>query len=360
MRTHLREHRHRLSAVAVGVYADVQKVAEAPFLTTEAWLPDEAVPLRSIELTWTPDAERQGLFPSDDLTEHLRPLKPDGTRYPSYSAAMAELAAPSVFQNRTTYRLRSVSLRGAPQIDFEPGRYFDCIDVGEACAHELAARDLGLIASTPLRDAIGDPVDLSARPTTGAIACLTLRHDGRTGEASFPLHWRDPAKVGHAGGTYMVVPVGVFQAANDDSDRQFRDLNLLACLAREYCEELLGSPEIVDDNDEHSQLERSMIEAIDAGQMEISILGMGTDPLTLATDLLAVATVDADLYDRLWLKVVAVNEEGTIIGDGAASRFNFSDEVVARLVEQGRLQAAAEALLRLAQARRYLRGHCTE
>lgn len=33
----------------------------------------------------------------------------------------------------------------------------------------------------------------------------------------FHLHWRDPAKVGHAGGLYQVLPVGVpFTAANVD------------------------------------------------------------------------------------------------------------------------------------------------
>ena len=48
-----------------------------------------------------------------------------------------------------------------------------------------------------------------------AISTLTLRLDRASGRASFLLHWRDPAKVGHAGGLYQVIPVGVFQPSGE-------------------------------------------------------------------------------------------------------------------------------------------------
>lgn len=97
---------------------------------------------------------------------------------------------------------------------FTAGRYFDSLDVGEACAHETAAFDLGLVDSTPLRDAVGDPTDPARRGMNLAISTLTLRVEA-TGTSAFPLHWRDPATVGHAGGQYTVIPVGIFQAATE-------------------------------------------------------------------------------------------------------------------------------------------------
>ena len=74
-----------------------------------------------------------------------------------------------------------------------------------------------------LRASIGDPCDLRGRPANLAIAALTLRLDRATGRASFPLHWRDPAKVGHAGGLYQVIPVGVFQPAGEGAASERAD-----------------------------------------------------------------------------------------------------------------------------------------
>ena len=65
---------------------------------------------------------------------------------------MADLAAPRVFHDRSTYRLESADLTGErPRPGFGSGTFFDT---------------------------------------------LTLRHDRTSGEASFPLPWRDLAKVG--------------------------------------------------------------------------------------------------------------------------------------------------------------------
>jgi hypothetical protein len=51
-----------------------------------------------------------------------------------------------------------------------------------------------------------------------AISTLTLRRSAG-GDASFPLHWRDPAKVTHAGGLYQVIPVGIFQPVSSTLER---------------------------------------------------------------------------------------------------------------------------------------------
>jgi hypothetical protein len=74
-----------------------------------------------------------------------------------------------------------------------------------------------------------------------AISTLTLRHDRRTGRLEFPLHWRDPSRVGHAGGLHTVIPVGVFQPASKDEQP-----DLWRSMLREFAEELAGHPEHYD------------------------------------------------------------------------------------------------------------------
>jgi hypothetical protein len=240
-------------------------------------------------------------------------------------------------------------------MDFHPGSYFASVDVGDACAHELVARQLGLISATPLRDAIGNPCDPACRPTNMAISALTLRLDPATGEASFPLHWRDPAKVGHAGGLYMVMPVGVFQAADDAPAHQENDFDLWRCLLREYAEELLGASE------EHGAepidysawpFASAMSQALASGQIRAHVLGMGVDPLTLATDLLTVVTIEASLYDDLFGALVQTNSEGRLVASADTEpdqgRFPFTRKTVDRLTSHEPLQAAGAALIRLA------------
>jgi hypothetical protein len=94
-----------------------------------------------------------------------------------------------------------------------------------------------------LRALIGDPCDLRRRPANLAVSTLTLRHEAASGGASFLLHWRDPAKVGHAGGLYQVIPVGVFQPSGEAAWNERRDFSLWRCVIREFAEELRGRSE---------------------------------------------------------------------------------------------------------------------
>jgi len=133
-----------------------------------------------------------------------------------------------VFENRRTYRLLSADLTGPRgAMTFGRGTYFDGIDLGESAAHEYAAHHLDG-TPMPLRRAIGDPCDPTRRPTNMAISILTIREDRASGEATFVLHWRDPTKVGHAGGLYMVAPVGIFQASDDQERKRAARLLLVA------------------------------------------------------------------------------------------------------------------------------------
>jgi hypothetical protein len=225
------------------------------------------------------------------------------------------------------------------------GRYFDGVDTGEAAAHEYAATRLGT-RPAGLRARIAHPCDLGRRPVNLAITTLTLRFEAATGRASFLLHWRDPAKVGHAGGMYQVIPVGIFQPSGEASWHEREDFSLWRCMLREFDEELRGTPEEYGAGpvDYASwPFARHMAAALDRGQVRVWCLGLGVDPLTYATDLLTVAVIDSRVFDELFRLDPRGNAEGRVL----AAR-EFAVHVIDRIVTTEPVQAAGAAVLRLA------------
>ena len=353
VRSYLQEHRHALAVEAAGDYPDERRMAGTPLLAAPEWQPAGPVPLHDIELefihtrgTHTRGTHTRGTpprTPGPSAGVEL-PERPDGTRYRCYSEALRDLAAPAVFENRPTYRLVEADLT-KPRLVFTRGRYFDGVDTGEAAAHEyaatrLAARD-GHRPAGPLAR-IADPCDLSRRPANLAITTLTLRFDAATGRASFLLHWRDPAKVGHAGGMYQVIPVGVFQPSGEAPWHEREDFSLWRCMLREFDEELRGRPESTVDYDAWP-FARHMGAALDRGQIRVWCLGLGVDPLTYATDLLTVAVIDSRVFDELFSLAPRRNDEGNVL----AAR-EFAAHVIDRVVTGEPVQAAGAAVLRLA------------
>ncbi len=363
VRSYLSEHRHALAVDAAGDYPADRKMAGTPLLAAPGWQPAEPVPLAEVGLQLT-SAEAQppttgpsaagpaALTALDRAAAPLLPERPDGTRYPRYSDALRDLAAPAVFENRVTYRLTEARLisgltPGASRLVFTRGRYFDGIDTGEAAAHEYAATRLGG-RPAGLRALIADPCDLRRRPANLAISTLTLRLDRATGRASFLLHWRDPAKVGHAGGLYQVIPVGVFQPSGEAAWNERRDFSLWRSMIREFDEELRGRSE--EYGSEASPVDydswpfaRHMAEALDRGQIRVWCLGLGADPLTYATDLLTVAVIDSGVFDELFSLSPRPNAEGSVL----AAR-EFAAHVIDRIVTSEPVQAAGVAVLQLA------------
>lgn len=355
VRSYLTERRHRLAVEAAGAYPADRLVAGTPLLAAPGWQPAEPVPLSDVTLELTAaDPAAAGFVPP--AGSPLLPERPDGTRYPRYSDALRDLAAPAVFENRVTYRLTEAVLNpglnpgltpGASRLAFTRGRYFDGIDTGEAAAHEYAAARLGG-RPAGLRALIADPCDLRRRPANLAISTLTLRLDRATGRASFLLHWRDPAKVGHAGGLYQVIPVGIFQPSGEAGWNQHQDFSLWRCMIREFAEELRGHSE--DYGSEAGPVDydawpfaRRMADAADRGQIRVWCLGLGTDPLTYATDLLTVAVIDSGVFDELFSLSPRINAEGSVL----AAR-EFAAHVIDRVVTGEPVQAAGAAVLRLA------------
>ena len=349
VRSYLREHRHALAVDAAGDYPAERRVAGTPLLAAPEWQLAEPVPLHDIELEFIPRPPPAEAGPAlGEVMAPLLPERPDGTRYRCYSDALRDLAAPAVFENRPTYRLTEADL-GKGRLAFTRGRYFDGVDTGEAAAHEYAAARLGAWDEprrAGLRARIADPCDLGRRPVNLAITTLTLRFEAATGRASFLLHWRDPAKVGHAGGMYQVIPVGIFQPSGEASWHEREDFSLWRCMLREFDEELRGTPEEYGagpvDYDSWP-FARHMAAALDRGQVRVWCLGLGVDPLTYATDLLTVAVIDSRVFDELFRLDPRGNAEGSVL----AAR-EFAAHVIDRIVTSEPVQAAGAAVLRLA------------
>ena len=348
VRSYLQEHRHALAVDAAGAYPAERRMAGTPLLAAPEWQPPEPVPLHDIELEFFDTRGTPPRTPASPLSAPAGadlPERPDGTGYRSYSDALRDLAAPAVFENRPTYRLTEADLT-KPRLAFTRGRYFDGVDTGEAAAHEYAAARLGGQDQADARARIADPCDLTRRPANLAISTLTLRFDAATGRASFLMHWRDPAKVGHAGGMYQVIPVGVFQPSGEASWHEREDFSLWRCMLREFDEELRGTPEEYGAGPVDYQswpFARHMAAALDRGQIRVWCLGLGVDPLTYATDLLTVAVIDSRVFDELFRMDPRGNDEGSVL----AAR-EFAAHVIDRVVTGDPVQAAGAAVLRLA------------
>jgi hypothetical protein len=358
VRRELNQRRHQLTQAASSLYPGAPRVGTTALRCRKEWIPERPLELSEVRLNWARRPPVPAVTGAEPASEGVRPRRRDGTRYPVYADALADLSPPALFENRPTFRLLSADLADRPgHMDLTPGWYFDGVNVGEALAHELASgceRGPVTMDRLPFRALVGDPCDLARRSATPAITTLTLRQPA-TGGASFLLHWRDPAKVTHAGGMHQVIPVGIFQPADGNPASARSDLSLWRSMVREFSEELLGTSE--DYQDLGSPLDydrwpfyRQLSAARTAGKLRVFCLGVGVDPLTLAVDILCVAVFAGDVFDAVFDGLVAVNAEGRVIG-GAAGQAGvpFTAETIERFAGGAEpMQAAGAAVLQLA------------
>ena len=363
LRRLLNEHRQELAALAADLYPELPRVAGTDLLCRPGWLPAAPLDLADVPLGWTSAAPAPAADGTGAAAAHVLPRSASGQAYPTYTAAIEALDRPALFENRACYRLLDADLAGPRGLRFGPAWYFDAVNVGQAVAHELTAAWAspgtrpGLTgldwAALPLRAAVGDPCALPRRCALTAVTTLTLRR-GPGGAASFLLHWRDPARVNHAGGVYQVMPAGIFQPVSAAPAARRHDFSLWRCMTREFSEELLGGSEEYPTRDgrlDYGQwpFHRELAAAREAGTLRVSCLGLGVDPLTLATDILTVAVFDAAVFDRLFRGLVAENAEGRVVTQDGSAAIPFTQASVGRFTGGGEpVQTAGAALLRLA------------
>lgn len=224
--------------------------------------------------------------------------------------------------------------------------YFDKLDLAEAVAHELALA-AGAASGTvppwsevPLRALVGDPFDLRRRFVVPDIQTLTLRRTRSTGQATFVLHWRDPARVATTGGIYGLVPTGEFQPSTTAGRDRVNDFDLWRNIVREYSEEILGEPERDGSSGalldyENWDLYRTLQQAREGGRVSVFCLGVGLDALTLAASVLTVAVFDDDVFDAVFANAVRINPEGVLVTAAESSSVSdglpFTEDTVRRL-----------------------------
>ena len=360
VRSMVNRDRPALAAQAARLYPGATRAAGTDLLSRPEWLPAAPVELARIALDWAGQPPAPRTDATAAAAAHLLPQQAPGGPFPSYAAAVAVLDPPALFENRVCYRLLDATLVDPAGLTMGSARYFDAMNLGHAVAHELAAaqdradrRGPVSVADLPLRAALGDPCQLSQRSALTAVTTLTLRR-APDGAASFLLHWRDPARVNHAGGAYQVMPAGIFQPVTDRPAAQQADFSLWRCMTREFSEELLGGPEDYPTRDgvlDYGQwpFARELAAARDAGTLRVHCVGLGVDPLTLATDLLTVAVFDSAVFDQLFRDLVTSNAEGRVVTENGSAAIPLRGETVARFTGGAEpMQTAGAALLRLA------------
>ena len=361
----LHQHRAELAHLAVQLYPLQNRLPGTHQLTHPDWLAAEPVELGSLALQLDERPLTAEIDGSEPESERVRPLRTAELRFERYTSAMKHLNPPTLFESRPSYRLLDASL-ASRRLSFGLGAYFEKLDVGEALAHEIAAVCMadGILDSAeqlrgrlPFRDLIGDPFHAQRRAISAGIATLTIRLRRYPAEPSFLLHWRDPSKVATSGGTYGVIPTGVFQPSSVALWDRHNDFDLWRNIAREYSEELLGEPEHDGTRSrpidyEQWPLFQRLQAAREDGSVGAYFLGLGLNALTLGATILTVVVIDDDdVFTDIFGATVRFNEEGEIVtvgGGTPAEGVPFIEAAVRRMLETEPMTPSGAACLALA------------
>lgn len=355
-RRHLNAHRPALTALAATLYDPGLRIEGTGLLARPDWVPPTPVDLGAIQLKYRAEVAPPELDGTEPESGNVRPRATLVRPYQRYTQAIRDLDHPRLFDNRASWRLVDLTWTGdGGQMAFGPSSYFAGVDIYEALAHEMAyvhPDHTGTLAAAgatlrdlPFRKLVGDPFNVARRPVLPAISTLTVRRDCRS--ASFILHRRDPRSVAVAGGMLQVIPSGIFQPSSVLPEAVTRDFDLWRNIMREYAEELLGKPEHDGDGrpvDYTSEPFAALDQARAAGHIRVSCLGVALDALTLVGEILTVAVIDADVFDRMAAEFVEVNDEGTVLNE----RVPFTSAAISRLLSRGDLAPAGAGCVALA------------
>jgi hypothetical protein len=355
-RRRLNLHRGELTRMAAALYPDVPRVSSVPLLTRPDWVPERPIPLDAVSLRWRDieQIERADGEPSRyaGASQGVCALRTDSTRFASYAETMQVLSKPRVFADLPSYRLLAAHpAADTMSLEFTTGRYFDAINVGEACAHELAMATMDSAGAVPDRDSlalrtqVGDPTHLARRPALLGVSVLTVRLDDHTGKATFLMHLRDAGKVATGGGQCHVVPVGLFQPPPGRPSAPDSCFDIWRLMVREFAEELLGHPDESPLDERAAAFHAALDAARATGRCRPYYLGLGVDPLMLATDILTVVLFDGSTFDELFGGLTGVNGEGALVRHGSDVWFPFNESQVRRMSNSAQTQPAGAATL---------------
>ncbi|MFJ9461014.1 XRE family transcriptional regulator [Kitasatospora sp. NPDC101447] len=368
-RRYLNTHRAQLAAAASQLYLKDTRLVDAPLLTTAQWCPPEPVLLERVRLTWTGSPKLPLVDGSEPEAGQALPLRAPGRSFDRYTQAVRYIAAPSLFENRPSYRLTGVdwTADGSGELSFGLATYFDKLDVSEAIGHEFAAAAQRADSAVswgalPLRRMINDPFDLDLRAVVPAITTLLLRVRP-SGEATFLLHWRDPGKVATAGGLYDTIPAGEFQPSTVMGDPAGPDFDLWRNIVRELNEELLGAPEYDGSSSrpldyDRWPLYRSLQRARATGHLRAYCFGIGCDALTLAATIPSAIVIADSVFDELFGEVVQTNAEGVTVtrwnGQDTTAGIPFTEQNIIQFLTSEPMAPPGAACLALAWKHRDL------
>ncbi|MEV5652933.1 helix-turn-helix transcriptional regulator [Nocardia sp. NPDC052254] len=358
VRQTLNRNRHELTAAAARLYWDAMPIEGTTCITRANWMAPVPIDLDAIQIEFDGDASPPMFDGTEPESEHCRPLRANGLRYNRYSQAIRAIARPSLFENRTSYRLLDASFDEAGgRMAFGLTTYFDMVDVCEVIAHETASAwilqsgpERFTLGDLPFRSRIGDLFDPARRPILPSINTLTIRRapEGDT----FFLHRRGSTQVTLAAGLTHIIPAGVFQPAAIGQANISRDFSLWRNMIREFSEEFLDTPE--HDGSSGTPVDydiepfRTLTEGRAAGKVRAWCFGMGIDPLAPAGEILTAVAIDSDVFDAAFEGLVSQNSEGEIYpSDAGTVGIGWTPENVRRVLNREPLAAAAAACVAL-------------
>ncbi|QIS19557.1 helix-turn-helix domain-containing protein [Nocardia terpenica] len=358
VRQTLNRNRHALTAAAARLYWDPVAIEGTTCITRPDWMLSEPLDLDAIHLDFDSSAPAPLITGGESESEACRPVRPNGVRFGRYSQAIRAIARPTLFENRTSYRLLDVSFDATgARMRYGLTTYFDMVDVCEVIAHETTAAWISRQGEgrldpddLPFRGLIGDLFDLSRRPVLPSINTLTIRRapDGDT----FFLHRRGAAQVTLAAGLTHIIPAGVFQPAAIGQENIERDFSMWRNVLRELSEEFLDAPEHDGSSgtpvDYDAEPFRTLTEARRTGKVRAWCFGIGLDPLAPAGEILTALTVDSDIFDIVFKGMVSQNAEGEIYPSQEGTvGIRWTPANVRRVMNHEPLAAAAAACIAL-------------
>lgn len=331
-------------------------IGGTPCLTAPEWTLPAPVLLDDVIIHYSPS--RRETRTSGDSIGSASLIPPSLVRkgIRTYSGAIGHFPSlrPTLFWDGLSYDLRDfeVAQEGTVHLELGLASFFEMLDVCESLAHEFSIHRAGI--PTSLRESIGDPFDLSRRVSVPALTWLLLINepDGRT---SFALHARDEKAVA-SDGAFKHVFGGQLQPSSEHVMDAAGEASLWKCFAREFCEELLGMGEA----DGHSGAPvdygaaplSTLRRLADDGDLRVSLLGLGIDPLSLWPSLLAVAVGERERLASELPSFVEKNSEGVVVTEGRQRGFEFNQHNVDQFCDDSRVGVAAKGCLRLAWAHR--------